>query len=168
MRHLVLAFALILTACGGGDEEESGALNIEDRALANRIEDLAVLEKNEAEAAAPKPLLPIEPLSHDEIARELQPSAGCDLSVGDQMLLVAGTNDAIVKADGKIVHLERQGRPTPTGGYFTGGGLSISIGRASPDGEAGEKASSWPAEASIRHVSEEKPQTIKAIWRCGA
>ncbi|WP_106639125.1 hypothetical protein [Allosphingosinicella vermicomposti] len=168
MRCLLIASTLVLTACGGSGEEERGALNVEDRALANRIEDLAALEKNEAEAAVPEPASPLEPISYEDVAKELKPGAGCDLSVDGRFLLVAVTGDAIVKTRGRIVHLKQDGSPAETGGFFRGEGLSVSVGRIGADRIIVDETARWPAEAAVRRAGDEKPVTIAGTWRCGA
>jgi hypothetical protein len=165
MRSLLLPLLLLLTACGGGGDDAGG--NAVDPAFLNRIEDLSVLEKNEAEAA-PGPSFPLEPVSFEDVARELAPGAGCDLMADGRFLFVAVGQDAIARVRGKIVHLKPQGPLADTGGYFTGEGLSVSIGRVSPDSVSADGTARWPAEIAVRQKADEKPQTRSATWRCGA
>lgn len=156
------ALALFLSGCGDGDESR-----IDDAdELANAIENVSGAEPREKEKA-PDPLPPqLDVLSPEDVARELAPGAGCDLSRDGGMLLAAVQGDAMVRANGRIVHLRLEGPVGQTGGFFEGPGVTVSIGRTSDDATLVDATSSWPATVAVANPLGGAPEAFDAVWRC--
>lgn len=168
MRGRAIALAAICLASCGGDPDESTVLNVESKAEANRIADLSELDKGEEAAIlVPPDPIPLQPLTFDEADRELAAGAGCDLILGDRLLLVAVEGDAIAKVGGRIVHLTTDSL-TPSGGFFKSDAVTISIGITSDRAVVEGETARWPADVAIRKTGAEKPTQVKASWRCGA
>ena len=167
MRLLLLsAILLLLSGCDGGKDADT--LNVDSKAEANRIADLAELDRNEiaAEQVRREPL-PLQPVTFEDADRELASGAGCDLIRGEDYLLVAVEGDAIVQVDGRIVHVTGDGL-NESGGFFRSPQVTVSIGRTSDKAVIEGETARWPAEVSVRRVGDDKPVKVEAYWRCGA
>jgi len=154
--------ALLLAAAGCGDGGTAAETNEE---LANQIERIAEAPKHKEVVPRPPDL---EAIGREEIERELAPGAGCDLSQDGRYLLVAVTGDAIAKVRGRIVHLRADGPVGPTGGFFRGPGITISVGRKTDTGRRIDEVTSWPAEVAILAENIRERNRLEAVWSCGA
>jgi hypothetical protein len=155
------AIALLAVACGGGEAEESGA-------SLNQLERISQLQP-EVDPKLKALEVHLQPLTRAEIEGQLEPGAGCDISRNGQPLLVAVAEAAIARVNGRIVRLVPGGPVGPSGGFFTGPGVRISVGRASEEGRVSDETTSWPAQVSARNPADEAgPTTFDAVWTCGA
>jgi len=120
-----------------------------------------------APAAATQPAGPLDQLSPEAYDNARSLGAGCDFSQGGPPLLVALEEGAIVSRGGRPVTLRAESRFDPTGGFFVGGPLRISIGRTAEAGtEAGENGR-WPAQLRLNDDSRDLSVTIQGYWSCG-
>jgi hypothetical protein len=155
------ALAPLAVACGGGEAEESGA-------SLNQLERISVLEP-EVDPKAKALEIHLLPLTRADIESQLQPGAGCDISRDGQPLLVAVAEAAIARVNGTVVRLVPGGPVGPSGGFFTGPGVRISVGRADEQGTVAGETRSWPARVSARNPADDAgPTTFDAVWTCGA
>ena len=164
MRTTVLAASLLLTACGAESQSEDAGLS------SNQLADLAVLDEGEPGTKEAPLIIPLQPLSLGEIQEGIRPGAGCDLNQGESILMVASLDgNGLAKAGDALVRLTSDGPTGPTGGYFSGPGLSISVGRTGDgDGVITEETRRWPVEVAVRADNADKPVAFRAFWRCGA
>ncbi|HEX8527462.1 hypothetical protein [Allosphingosinicella sp.] len=113
----------------------------------------------------------LQPLSAAEIQSELPGGTACDFSSGGQLLLVAGASDSVAKVNGRIVHFTAQG-PAPvdsSGGFFTGGNFTISVGRTVDDPIAGGQGTSWEGRIALTDRARDGAhRELEGIWRCAA
>jgi hypothetical protein len=159
-RPLLLALASALAGCGG----EENALN--EAEAARSIEQVATA----APVKKPDHRPTLAPLTAVDIRRELRPGPGCDFSIGERLLFVAVAGDALARVNGRFVHFTTAGPLGPTGGYFVGGGFTLSVGRTSDEGTAAGEAGSWPGRIAVSdHGRTERPvRDLRGSWRCGA
>ena len=161
VRNLAWAALLALPACGGGDPAPSNA------EVSNAIERLAEAQPKEEPDLRPV----LQPLAPGDVQRELRGAAGCDFSAGGHLLLAAVPGDAVAKVNGRIVHFTAEGPAPvgPSGGFFTGGSFTISVGRTADDPTAVEQATSWPGRIAVTDRAREGAhREFEGVWRCGA
>ena len=158
------ALVLSLAGCGGG--EERSPLN--DAALGDALERLAEA-RPEPKSAPPSPAL-IE-IPREDLAGELRPgSGGCDFSDAGKLLFAAVPGDAVARVNGRTMHFIASGTMGPSGGYFTAGTFSISIGRLTDAGVTVEGMTTWPAGLVLTDRSREEDNELRldGAWRCAS
>lgn len=160
------AAVALLALAGCGRSDDSTELN--EAELARAIENIAE-ERPAGKETPPEPAL--LPLEGPELGRELKPGAGCGFSADGRLLFAAVAGDAVGKVSGRIVHFATGAAPTPTGGFFTGGPYSISIGRISEGGLApAAETQGGRARLVLTDRSGEQRRDIRleGTWRCAA
>ena len=110
----------------------------------------------------------LEPMGHDEIDAAGLQGAGCDFSVGEQVLLVAVQREAIARVDGRIVRLFHAGTLGATGGFFGSRQLRISVGRIEGAEQTRDEGSSWPARIAVTTPRAGQPSRVEGRWSCGS
>jgi tRNA(Ile)-lysidine synthase len=118
----------VLAGCGEPAED--------DRPRANSIEEL----ENRLDALADRTTEEIEPpprlanLKEADLGPELRANPACRLHRNGRLLLVVNAAGAVARIDGKRVPLAVTGPVGPTGGFLTGPGVTVSVGRTEPSG----------------------------------
>ena len=133
--------ALMLAGCVPETPEEANA-------TADQVERLSTPK---AEKSDPLASARLQPLAAIDLEREGLLGAGCEFRGGNErLLLVAVGSDAMVKLGGELRHLIHSAPVGPTGGFFGGPQLSVSVGRT--DG-----AGTTPCLASCAAISSTSP-----------
>jgi hypothetical protein len=155
-----LALLLILAVGGCRAEEQQQTSKLPADALYNSIE----------EAREAKPVVKADPrrlgvLAPGDIPEDLRHGSACRLVQGDRLLLHAAASGAVARIDGRPLRLRIAGPVGPSGGFFNGSGVTISVGRqVAPVGEGYEPPA--PATASISNTRDAGIQHVNAMWAC--
>lgn len=163
----LLASALLLPLAAGCGSEPRGGYQ---PPTTEQIERLSTPGEEPAAVAGPQ----LAPIAREDVERELAPGAGCEFRRGDDLLLVAVADDAIVRRGGRIVHLRPSAPLEGTGGFFADTDISVSVGRTGGAGTATDETATdetrvWPAEAMVTDRTLPAEQTeISGSWSCGA
>jgi len=110
----------------------------------------------------------LEPLGLDEIEAAGLQGAGCDFTIGEQVLLVAVQDRAIARVGGRIIPLFHAGPLGGTGGFFGSYELRISVGRIEGAEETRDEGSSWPARIAVTTPWAGQPSRLEGRWSCGS
>ncbi|HEX9947139.1 MAG TPA: hypothetical protein VGA98_06320 [Allosphingosinicella sp.] len=160
-RSFLLLAPLLLAACGQAEED--------DRPRANSVEEL----ENRLEKLADRTTEDIEPaprlanLKAADLGPELRANPACRLHRDGRLLLVVNAAGAVARIDGKRVPLAVTGPVGPTGGFLTGPGVTLSVGRTEPSGNgAAEYGMGWPARVTIGGDKERPLEKEEATWIC--
>lgn len=117
------ALTATLAGCGGPESPADDALTADEiERLATAPERVERIDRSVLLEALPAARLAARP---------------CRLTQGGVVLLAAGPDSAAVRIEDRLLVVPSAGPVGPTGAYFEGGGVSISIGRtgqASADG----------------------------------
>ncbi len=157
MRGLVLLPGLsLLAACGGG----GGSTN--EPVTENQIERVSTpkVEKHDPSATAR-----LQPLRAADVAEAGQ-SPGCHFNSEGRMLVASVGATAVVRIQDQPRRLASSAPLGPTGGFFSGGELSVSIGRTSEASAAAAQAGSWPARITVTNRRTEAQQEMRGVWTC--
>jgi hypothetical protein len=84
------------------------------------------------------------------------------------MLIVAAGEEAIMRRPDGLLRLAAAAPVDPTGGYFRGDGLAISIGRIDDAGEPTEEGMRWRVSVQITNRAVDMRREFEADWACGA
>ena len=162
MSRLFLFLApLVLAACGGAEEDDRPRANSVEE-LENRLEKLADRTSEEIE---PAPRL--ANLKESDLGPELRSNPACRLHQGGRLLLVVNAAGAVARIDGRRVALALAGPVGPTGGFLTGPGVTVSVGRTEPMGnDSAEYGRGWPARATVGGDKERPLEKREATWIC--
>lgn len=160
-RPLFLLLPLLLAACGGPEDD--------DRPRANSVEELETrlekLHNRTTEEIEPEPRL--ANLKVADLSPELRANPACRLHRDRHLLLIVNAAGAIARIDGRRVPLAVTGPVGPTGGFFTGPGITLSVGRTEPSGnDAAEYGLGWPARATLGGDKERPLEKYEATWIC--
>lgn len=160
-RSPFLALLLLFTGCGGGDEDvEPRANSVEE--LTNRLDKLS--DRTSEDIETPARLAFLEASDLDE---RLGANASCRLHRDGRLYLAVNAAGAVARIDGRRVPLAVSGPVGPTGGFFTAPGVTLSVGRTGPGGEAaGEYGRGWPARVTIGGDKERPVEKHEATWTC--
>jgi hypothetical protein len=160
-RAFPIALSLLLAACGGpGEDDRPRANSVEE--LENRLDKLADRTSEEIE---PEPRM--SNLKQADLGPELRSDPACRLHRDGRLLLVVNASGAVARIDGRPVPLAVSGPVGPTGGFFTGAGVTVSVGRTEPTGnEAAEYGRGWPARATVGGDKERPLEKLEATWTC--
>jgi len=160
-RRLLILFPLFLAACGGPEEDDRPRANSVEE-LENRLEKLADRTSEEIEPA-PR----MSNLKEADLGPELRTNPACRLHQDGRLLLVVNAAGAVARIDGRRVALAVSGPTGPTGGFFTGPGVTVSVGRTEPTGnDAAEYGMGWPARATVGGDRERPLEKREATWIC--
>lgn len=160
-RFPLLLAPLLLAACGGPEEDDRPRANSVEE-LENRLENLADRTVEEVE---PAPRL--SNLKEADLGPELRTNPACRLHRDRRLLLVVNASGAVARIDGRRVPLTVAGPVGPTGGFFTGGGLTVSVGRTEPGGnDAAEYDQGWPARVTVGGDKDRPLEKQEATWIC--
>jgi hypothetical protein len=154
---------LLLAGCGGagGGSAEPQANSVEE--LENRLEALA--DRTTEDIKPPEPRLAF--LKRADVGPELRSTPACHLHRDGKMLLVVNARGAAARVDGRRVALAVAGPVGPSGGFFTAPGVTVSIGRPTPDpGDADRFPGSWQARVTIGGDKERPIEKQEARWSC--
>ena len=155
---LVLLLALATAGCSG--EEERQTSNLPADMLYNSIE--AAREARPAKEDAPKRL---GVLAAADLPADLRQGSACRLMQGERLLLHAASSGAVARIDGRSQRLRIAGPVGPSGGFFAGKGVTISVGRQVPPvGEGYEPPA--PATASVGSPSDTRVEQVAGMWAC--
>lgn len=156
---LLLALALPLAGCGG--EEEAPLDEIE---AAQSIREIAT-------AAPPKepdhrPVLAA--LAPGDLGPELAAGTRCEFRVGEHLAFASAGGNGAAKVNGRVVGFTSTAPVGPTGGYFVGGGYTLSVGRTRGE-ETAAKGTTSPGRIAVSdHSRTERPvRELRGTWRCG-
>ncbi len=160
-RHPGWALLLLLAACGEAEDPTAGK---SDEQLRREIEAVAVPKPD------PKDLPPpfrLRPLKVSEVRQYVGARPACLLLYRDRIFFVTNGNQGIGNVDGRTRQLIATGPVGSTGGFFTTGGATISIGRtAQYAGRAEAYAPAWPVDVAVGGAAEILPQRFEARWTC--
>jgi hypothetical protein len=157
---LFLAVLPFLAACGGSEEVEPRANSVEE--LTNRLDKLADRTSEDVEVRDRLAFLEAEDL--DE---RLGSDPACRLHSGGRLYLVVNAAGAVARVDGRRVPLAVAGPVGPTGGFFTAPGVTLSVGRLEPGGQAAaEYGQGWPARVTVGGDKERPIEKHEATWTC--
>jgi hypothetical protein len=161
VRAVSLFALLLLAACGGPEEDDRPRANSVEE-LENRLEKLADRTSEEIE---PEPRL--APLRRADLGSEYRANPACRLHRDRRLLLVVNARGGLARIDGRPVRLAVSGPVGPTGGFFTGPGITVSVGRIEPTGnDSAEYGLGWPARATVGGDKERPLEKQEATWIC--
>lgn len=148
---------ILCDACGRSDEgETTSGLPAEE--LYNRIEPAREV------AAGPATVSPrLGDLSLENIPVHLR-TAPCRLTRGNSLLLLSDRSGAAARVDGRVTALNIDGPIGTSGGYFTGPGITISVGATTS--QASSPAGHSGARVSIGGARDRPVEKLKARWIC--
>jgi hypothetical protein len=154
----LLCAAALLPACGG---ESADRAKLPPEELANRIEDLAVGKVEEEKS----PRMAF--LQEEDIGPEFRDRPSCRLHRGNRLLLIVVEGRGLARIDGRAVPLDIAAPVGPTGGFFTGEGVTVSIGRTGRfPAEAESYGRDWTAGATIGGSADKPIEKLDASWVC--
>ena len=155
-----LLLLLAVATAGCRSEEESKTSNLPADMLYNSIE--SAREAKPARQDAPKRLGVLAPA---DLPADLREGPACRLMQGERLLLHAASGGAVARIDGRPQRLRIAGPVGPSGGYFAGRGVTISVGRQVPPvGEGYEPPA--PATASVGNASDSRVEQVAGMWAC--
>jgi hypothetical protein len=155
---LLVGVAAFLASCGS---ETADTPQLPPEELANRIDELAVGKVEETKA--PRMAL----LRQADIGPEFRDRPSCRLHRGDGILLIVVEGRGLARIDGRAVPLAISAPVGPTGGFFTGEGVTISVGRTGQfPAEAESYGRDWPAGATIGGSTDKPIEKLDASWVC--
>lgn len=153
--------ALLLSGCGdSGPQGDAESANLVRPAPTG-----AASQPRRLQPDGPPPQL--EPLGSDEIEAAALEGAGCDFTIGEQVLLVAVEREAIVRVGGRILRLSHYGPLGNTGGFFAGREVRVSVGRTEGARARESDGPSWPARIAVTSPTSGQPSRIEGRWSCG-
>jgi hypothetical protein len=155
---ILVGVAALVSSCGS-EPADTAQLPPED--LANRIDELAVgkVEKTKA------PRMTF--LRAADIGPEFRDRPSCRLHRGDRILLIVVEGRGLARIDGRVVPLAISAPVGPTGGFFTGEGVTISVGRTGQfPAEAESYGRDWTAGATIGGSTDKPIEKLDASWVC--
>ena len=161
LRYALPALALALPACGGGGSgEERQPSPAEVMSALNQARaDLAphVVEKRER----------LSPIAPAELEARFRTRPSCRLSRAGSLLLAWAPEAAVARVDGRLARLKRGGAVDPSGGFFEGEGITISVGRLEGFAPAAETSGvARPAGVTIGGGDKADFRKLKAEWTC--
>lgn len=158
MRGALLLLPLLLSACGSGDGDTHSNAAVDPE----RLEKLA----NGMTGEEPPPRLGL--VQRRDVTPEfevLRPV--CRLSRRGKLILIVNARGAVARIDGRRALLAVSGPVGPTGGFFTGPRVTLSVGRIAPVvAEAEAYAGGWPATATLGGDPDREIEKIDATWGC--
>ena len=155
-----LAAALLIAGCQSENDEGQSQLSADE--LANRIEVLAVAKTDEE--MMPQRLGTIAP---GEVGLRFRGRPFCRLERNGRTLLIARGNVALVRVDAQLRVLGAGGPVLSSGGFFTGPGVTISVGRrGGVASRADAPGIAWPASVTVGGADKVPLQKLDAEWRC--
>jgi hypothetical protein len=158
MRLPSLPLLLALAACGRDGGEAADANSAEE--LENRIENLATIREE-------PPPQRLAYLRNGDLWPENRVRPACRLHQEGKLLLVANGSGAIVRVDGQRRALMPAGPVGPTGGYFRGAGVTVSVGRtAQVEAEADRFGPGAAARATVGGRDDVPPERHEGRWIC--
>jgi hypothetical protein len=160
-RAFLLLATLLLAACGGPEEDDRPRANSVEE-LENRLEKLAARTSEEIEPA-PR----MSNLKAADLGPELRSNPACRLHRDGKLLVVVNAAGAVARIDGRRVPLAVSGSIGPTGGFLTGPGVTVSVGRTNPSGnDSAEYGMGWPARATVGGDKDRPLEKLEATWIC--
>jgi len=158
MKVVPLLALLVVAGCGSSGGEAEGSANT------SQIERLSTPKVKQPD---PRATAQLQPVTAEDLLQEGLVGAGCTFRRDGAMLLASVGSDALVRHAGELRHLIHSAPVGATGGFFEDRHLSVSIGRTSEAGAAGE-ASGWPARITITNRRTEAQVELRGVWTCGA
>jgi hypothetical protein len=160
-RIFILLVPLLLAACGGPEEDDRPRANSIGE-LENRLDKLSDRTSEEIEQA-PR----LAGLRESDLGPEFRSNPACRLHRDRRLLLVVNAAGGVARIDGRRVPLAVSGPVGPTGGFFTAAGVTVSVGRIEPGGNAAaEYGLGWPARATVGGDEERPLEKQDATWIC--
>jgi hypothetical protein len=157
MKSLALLLALVLAACGNGEDTRANV-------TAEQIERLALPPETKSDPLA---AVRLEPIASADLEREGVVGVGCAFTRDRRLLLATAGSNAVVRIGGTVRHLVNTGPIGPSGGFFEDRQLTVSVGRTSAAGTGGDEAGSWPAHLRVGHRRGEVHREYRGVWTCG-
>jgi hypothetical protein len=106
-------------------------------------------------------------LKEADLRPELRSNPACRLHRDRRLLLVVNPAGAVARIDGRAVPLAVTGPVGPTGGFLTGPGVTVSVGRTEPSGnDAAEYGHGWPAQVTVGGDKARPLEKQEATWIC--
>jgi hypothetical protein len=106
-------------------------------------------------------------LAEGEVGARFKAPPLCRLTRGGDLLLVARAGEALARVDGRMSVLAFGGPVNPEGGFFTGPGVSVSVGRHAPVGSAAQAPGvSWPVGVTVGGSPKLPPEKLDGVWTC--
>ena len=160
LRSAWLAVLIGLSVGGCGGEEERQTSDMPADVLYNSIE-----AAREAKPAGQTPPKRLGVLAAADLPADLRTGSACRLMQGERLLLHAAASGAVARIDGRPRRLRIAGPVGPSGGFFAGDGITISVGRQVPPvGEGYEPPA--PATASIGNAVDPQVEQVAGMWAC--
>lgn len=157
-----MAMLLLLAGCGGGGSDPTAGKS--DEQLRREIEALA--EPKPIAKDEPPPFR-LRPLKVGEVRQHVGGRPACILVYRGLVFFVTSGDRGIANVDGRTAELVATGPVGPTGGFFSGQGATISIGRfAQYAGRAEAYAPAWPVDVAVGGAKEIMPQRFEGSWTC--
>jgi hypothetical protein len=106
-------------------------------------------------------------IAEGEVAARFKTPPLCRLTGAGRLLLVARRGQALARIDGALSILAFGGPVNPEGGFFTGPGASVSVGRHAPVATAAEAPGvSWPVTVTVGGAAKRPIEKLDAVWTC--
>ena len=161
IRFAFLLASLLLTACGGPDDEVEPKANSVDE-LSNRLDKLSDRTSEDIE---PPDRLAF--LKEADLDPPLRADPACRLNKDGRIYLVVNSAGAVARIDGRRVPLAISGPTGPTGGFFSAPGVTVSVGRVHPpEADVDEVGQNWPVRVTIGGDRERPLEKHEAMWMC--
>ena len=153
-----------MAAFAAGCSREQSTPQMSDAELTRAIEEVAELKPPPKPGELPIRLVPLKRADLGVLARG--PGA-CFLFRGDRIYFATTGEQGIIRIDGRPTPVLAAGPVGPTGGFFRGGEVRVSIGRTGRyAGRAADYVPGWLAEVAVRAHREAMPQYATASWTC--
>ncbi len=160
-RSSPLVLLLLLAACDSGEEGIEPRANSQEE-LENRLDKLADRTVEDIE-----PPDRLGDLVQADLGPGLRSGPGCRLRRNGRLILIANRAGAVARIDGRRVPLALSGPVDPTGGFLTGRGVTVSVGRRDPPvANADEYGREWAARVTIGGDKEREIEKHEASWIC--
>lgn len=156
----VAAAALLL---GGCRREEKAPPPLPPDRLAGIIENV----RQAKPGAAPAQERRLAPIAEGEVAARFKAPPLCRLTRDGQLILVARGGQAVARPGGKLTILAFGGPVNPEGGFFTGPGISVSVGRHAPVATPAEAPGlAWPVGVTVGGAAKLPIEKFDGVWTC--
>jgi len=160
-KSLIGAAALLLLAGCGRAERPPPPPMSSDR-LASTIEKL-----RQSKPSEPRVESRLAPLAEGEVGARFKAPPLCRLTRDGALVLVARGGEALVRTGGRPAILAFGGPVNPEGGFFTGPGLSVSVGRHAPVATPAEAPGiGWPVGVTVGGDDKLPLEKFDGVWTC--
>lgn len=157
--------AMLLAFAGACAEETQPAQEKSAEQLMREIEAVAELKPEVKESDLPITLVPLKRIDLDQLGQ----GPRCFVFRGEKIYFASAGGNGVLRLNGRVTHVAAGGPVGPTGGFFRGGDVRVSVGRTGGyAGRAADYVPGWLADVAVRAHRDGMAQYAEARWTCRA